>query len=113
MARPNILMFNDWHFIEKRVSEQEEAYNKFINGLRASKDAIVVVEIGAGLNVPTIRRVGEGLTRQSGMMIRINPRDVDIPSKHHISLPLNGLEALSKIDHAIASLCSNQNKGRE
>lgn len=62
-------------------------------------DGVVVIEIGAGHAVPTIRHKGEGLTRKfNGTLIRINPRDTDLPDgDQHVSLPMGGLEALTKI----------------
>jgi hypothetical protein len=59
----------------------------------------VVIEIGAGHAVPTIRYKSEGLVRKhDGTLIRINPRDKDLPEgDKHVSLPMGGLEALTKI----------------
>eukprot|EP00794_Sanderia_malayensis_P003186 gene3186-3657_t len=106
LARPNVLMFNDWYFIDDREQEQQHRYQTFVARLRAESCPFVVIEIGAGLAVPTIRWLGESIVRESahGMMIRINPVDTDIPSKHHVSLPIGGLEALKKIDGIIDKL---------
>lgn len=35
LARPNILMFNDYYWISNRSEEQEERYTEFINNLNS------------------------------------------------------------------------------
>lgn len=108
LARPNILMFNDWYFVETRVDAQTPRFQDFIlKNCARSPDPFVVVELGAGLTVPTIRWKGEGLVQagKNGLMVRINPRDTDTPNKtQFVSLPLGGLDALEKIEAEIQKL---------
>ena len=94
-------MFGDWFFIETRTSKQESRFADYVNEyLNGKSTPFVVIEIGAGTAVPTVRWQGERLVRErdNGLLVRINPTDTDIPSKRHISLPIGGLEALEKID---------------
>ena len=58
----------------------------------------VVVEIGAGLQVPTVRWFSESLGEP---MIRINPTEPDIPGRG-VSLPAGGLAALEGIQQALS-----------
>ncbi len=106
LARPNVLMFDDSYFISSRTDEQEKRFNAFFSEIISMKIPFTVIEIGAGLAVPTIRWHGEDIVRSSnlGCLIRINPTDSDIPSKKHISVPLGGLEALEKIDAELEKL---------
>jgi hypothetical protein len=61
-------------------------------------DPAVVVEMGAGTAVPTIRNLGERLAGSRGAaVIRINPREPRI-SPPHISLPRGALEGLRAIE---------------
>ena len=61
-------------------------------------DQLVVVEMGAGIAVPTVRYQGEQLARErNARLVRINPRDPEAP-EGEISLSLRALEALSAID---------------
>ncbi len=109
LARPNILMFGDYGWLSERTDEQEERFYHFQNALFKDDIKFAVVEIGAGEYVPTIRYLGERLvnrTRGNGTLIRINPRDTDVPSGH-ISLPMGGLKALELID---AELQKDQSK---
>ncbi|MBA0127859.1 NAD-dependent protein deacetylase [Haloechinothrix sp. YIM 98757] len=93
-ARPNILMFGDGDWIGDRSQEQ-------LNELRAwqrERRALVVVELGAGSAVPTVRRYAEATTATSGALIRINPREPRIPGERGVSIATSALEALDAID---------------
>ncbi|RLA84617.1 MAG: NAD-dependent deacetylase [Epsilonproteobacteria bacterium] len=97
VARPNILMFGDWHWNHKRSTIQEE---KYLMWLKNNKDKnIVIIEIGAGTSIPTIRVQGEHLASRykNTKLIRINPREFDISDKIGFSIPFGGLEGLQKI----------------
>ncbi len=96
LARPNVLMFNDWHWIPHRTSSQERHFETWLD--RAAGSKVVVVELGAGSAVPTVRMTSErAATRLGGTLIRINPREPQVPHGH-IGIPLNALEALQAID---------------
>jgi len=99
LARPNILMFGDFSFIDSRTEEQMQRFDDFVTR-HLNSNPFVVIEIGAGTAVPTVRWRGEKLVRErsNGTLLRINPTDTDIPNQKHISLPLRGLEALEKLD---------------
>ena len=95
VARPNILMFGDDTWIPDRTSDQANRFNNFL--ATAGKRPLVVVELGAGVAVPTIRGLSEGIgTRRNATVIRINPRESHI-AEPHISLSCGALEGLSKI----------------
>eukprot|EP01061_Rhynchopus_euleeides_P019487 TRINITY_DN32032_c0_g1_i1.p1 TRINITY_DN32032_c0_g1~~TRINITY_DN32032_c0_g1_i1.p1 ORF type:complete len:281 (+),score=72.47 TRINITY_DN32032_c0_g1_i1:134-976(+) len=96
-ARPNILMFSDLYWVSDRTAAQEERFEEFLGANRSSPGGIAVVEVGAGMAVPTVRMMGEQLTWSSGAsLIRINPDEsgggADVP------LPCTGIEALRRID---------------
>jgi hypothetical protein len=62
----------------------------------------VIVEIGAGSAVPTVRMTSERVASRSGAtLIRINPREPQ-PPLGHVGLALNALEALEAIDQRIS-----------
>ena len=106
LARPNILMFDDWGFIGDRTNDQHSKYLSFqsANSVLKNDPRFVVIEIGAGLSVPSVRMESESLARQKkgATLIRINPREPQVP-EGHISLPLPGLEALNKLDDLVQS----------
>ncbi len=92
IARPNILMFGDWQWIERRSRQQEERFERFLSQAAGS---LAIIEIGAGTAVPTIRHIGEHIASHYGAShIRINPRD------YHgapIALSMGAQDAISAI----------------
>jgi len=93
VARPNILMFGDWSFIGDRCGEQDRAYRDW----HASHDGeLVVVEMGAGTALPTIRMESERQQRGGATLIRINPRESHGPAGT-LGLATGALDALRAI----------------
>ena len=104
LARPNILMFGDWAWMSTRTDGQEANMDVFQR--KALLEDFVVIEIGAGLAVPTVRYHSESLVERSkhGTLIRINPTEPEISLRvkgDHIELPMKGLEALRAIDELL------------
>ena len=96
VARPNILMFGDFSWLDERCRAQEERYHSFLERLQGQR--IVIIEIGAGTAIPTIRATSERIGRApQATVIRINLREAEIPPPH-LSLPCGGLAGLSALD---------------
>jgi len=92
IARPNILMFSDFRFVEKRVNLQLARFEFWLSQI---DDNLVIIEIGAGKAVPTIRMMSERIKKEfKATLIRINPLEADGAD---ISINLGALEALKKI----------------
>jgi len=92
LARPNVLMFGDDEWLEQRTGAQHDRYLTWRRSLRGQR--LVVIELGAGTHVPTIRLECESAAET---LIRINPREPQAPAGA-ISLPLCALDALTQID---------------
>ncbi len=92
LARPNVLMFKDHRWLDERTQLQAANYARWLNGIDTSR--CVIVELGAGNAVPTVRYESE---TRDGMLVRINPREADVPPGG-ISIPLGALAALARID---------------
>ena len=101
VARPNILMFGDYFWIADRSNEQDEQFQGFLN--RHQRSRLVVIELGAGTAVPTIRYISEQVSNRirDALVIRINLRESMI-SKPNIALPMGALEALQKIEATLS-----------
>jgi len=95
LARPNVLMFNDGDWIESRAQAQYDHYQAWRRKIRASK--LVVVELGAGTAIPTVRLECEST---GGTLIRINPREPQT-SPGHVSLDMGALAALTALDEVL------------
>ncbi len=97
LARPNILMFGDWSWISKRSSIQGRVYNEWIQKLNNENSKLVIIELGAGTNVPSVRHNSQQMVRNlDASLIRINPRESKVP-ENQIGLPVGSLEAMEKI----------------
>ena len=89
LARPNILMFNDWEWIDTYATIGGAWFEQWIEQV----NTFVVLEIGAGTGLPTIRRIGQSL---GAPLIRINPLSFD-DADGDIALPYGALAGLRGI----------------
>lgn len=100
VSRPNILMFGDWSWLPDRTHIQERRFENFM--ARHGARRIVVIEMGTGSAIPTIRATSERLGWQydGAHVIRINPREAEILAPH-VSLSCGALEGLQQIDRLL------------
>ncbi len=95
-ARPNILMFGDYSWLSDRTRGQEMRFDSFIS--QHQRAQVVVIEMGAGTAIPTIRSMSERIGQRPGAtVVRINPREAHI-SGGHISLPCGTVEGLKGVE---------------
>ena len=95
LARPNILMFDDWKWESSRTDVQSYRLQKWLDMLGKNEAKLAIVELGAGTAVPTVRRTSEDIASHFGVeLIRINPVESFVAP---IALKMGALEALSKI----------------
>lgn len=100
IARPNILMFGDYSWISDRSQAQERRFQQFLS--KHDQEPALIVEMGAGSAIPTIRYLSERLGRRpQATVVRINPREPQIPAPH-LSLACGALAGLEQINAALA-----------
>ncbi len=98
LARPNILMFNDGQWLLERSYAQEQ---RLLARLRAARRP-VVVEIGAGSAIASVRRFSHAIVAQyQGRLVRINPTEAAVPTADDVGLACRGLEGVLGIDAAL------------
>lgn len=98
LARPNVLMFGDVDWISDRTMQQRDVMTTWLDGVRRP----VFIELGAGVNVPSVRHFGHLIVqRYGGRIVRINPRDHAAPTPFDIGLPLGALEGLRLLDGVV------------
>jgi NAD-dependent SIR2 family protein deacetylase len=90
LARPNVLMFKDGAWLDART----EAQYACLDAWRARVRRPVVIEIGAGTDVPSVRRMCE---TEGAPLIRINPREPQVPSTRDVGIAAGALEALRRL----------------
>lgn len=99
VARPNILMFGDFHWLSDYAQRQCQRYQTWKRWV--SDKQVVTIEIGAGTAIPTVRRAAETMP---GTLIRINPRESGGDRTNDIiSIASGGLDALLAIDGILSS----------
>lgn len=94
LARPNILMFGDVGWIDDRAREQRARLNVW----RGRVDRLLVIEIGAGTAIPTVRMFGES---QDCPIIRINTAEAKTSADRGVSLPFSASDAMRGIAAAL------------
>ena len=77
LARPNILMFGDMDWDDARTAAQWDSFSSWLAGHAIAR--VVVIELGAGTAVPSVRAMSERLQRQGARLVRINPREPQVP----------------------------------
>ncbi len=98
VARPNILMFGDSSWLNARAVRQRRHFDRFLANVELP---LLVIEVGAGKAIPTIRHLSERLAHPDGnRLIRINPREAQVPERQ-ISLAVGALEGLEQIEAAL------------
>jgi NAD-dependent SIR2 family protein deacetylase len=98
LARPNILMFSDFDWDSSRESKQNENFQSWVDSNKSKP--LMILEMGAGLAVPTVRSTCEALFDQwenEATFVRINPRDV-CSIQGIVTLKMGALEALQLLD---------------
>lgn len=97
-ARPNIMMFNDCDWLGYRQDAQSSRMERWLSDLSRP----VVVEIGAGTAIPSVRHFSHWVIQEfGGRLVRINPREFTVPTRLDVGIASSSLDALSEIDRAI------------
>lgn len=95
VARPNILMFNDrlWATAHQEIQEQRQA--QWLRSIRSP----VVLEIGAGTTIPSVRHFAASMSHYFGRpLVRINAREAEVSGPGDVGITQGALAALSAID---------------
>ncbi len=96
LARPNVLMFGDDAWVSAR--ERQQAHRVAPRLAEARRP--LVIELGAGTAVPSVRMFSQHvLQRLKGRLLRINPREWQVPGALDVGLACGALEGLGALDH--------------
>jgi len=101
LVRPNVLMFGDWAWLPARTAEQERVLESWLQ--QWSGPNLVVIELGAGTAVPTVRMKSERTAfRHGAKLVRINLREAEAPGGQ-IALSGAALVMLEAIDERLGT----------
>ena len=99
VLRPNVLMFNDGGWDSSRTQQQELGVECWLRGIAGRN--LVVIEVGAGTGIPTIRLMSERTAiRHNGIHIRINLRESE-GDRGTLSIPMGASAALEAIEEEL------------
>ncbi|KAI2510664.1 Macro domain [Fragilaria crotonensis] len=93
----------DSSFLHGKYEAQNDALRHWMKAHRDSNSTVVIIEVGAGYNTPTVTRFPvESFARQLGSrghLIRINPTDPEVPSDLTNALAIaEGWQVLNDIE---------------
>jgi hypothetical protein len=89
-------MFGDWGWNQARTDAQESQLKRWLGQVAQP----VVVELGAGTDVPSVRAFCEGLRAP---LIRINPRAPQLGRSRGVGIAEGALAALEGIRSALVA----------
>lgn len=117
LLRPNVLMFNDWGWDSTRAELQRDKFQEWFDEFNTQYGLtlkLVVIEIGAGDAVSTIRRMSEEAIhkKRQSTLVRINPLLPTVDHLHyspkepnpHFGIPCGALESLKNIEREYKKL---------
>ena len=84
--RPNVMIFSDYSLVYSVLQKQKNNLDAF--RFRQDNERWIVLEIGAGVVVASIRYQAENLASQGKGLIRINPSQSEceeMQTKHHLT----------------------------
>jgi len=100
LARPNILMFNDTLWNSAVTDAQHQRFREWLTRTLGAR--LLVVELGAGNAIPTVRHLSERLiTSHGARLIRINPREPEVPPGQ-LGFSCGALAGLQNMADAVA-----------
>ena len=94
LSRPNILMFDDYDWINSRSNIQAQYLKQWLK----QRHQPIVIELGAGTAIPTVRNFGEKFAPN---LIRINPREHDLHPNQGVSIATGALTGIQEIINAL------------
>lgn len=97
IARPNILMFGDRQWDSVYADKQEQRLGTWL----ARQQRAVIIELGAGTWIPSVRVFGESQDRP---LIRVNPSESAVGLQRDIGIALGALDGISRIAAALDAL---------
>ncbi|WP_038250925.1 SIR2 family NAD-dependent protein deacylase [Ghiorsea bivora] len=99
IARPNVMMFDDYGWLCDRERRQRKRFESWKRKVWDRKKKVLIIEVGAGTTVASIRRISEQLYDKEfhySKFIRINPRDIEVPVGANC-IKLGGLEGIAQL----------------
>lgn len=99
IARPNILMFDDWKWQAQHQLPKEYQLEQWLFNVKN----LAIIELGAGTAIPTVRKFAERLVshpiNESVSFLRINMRESQVLNKPNCyGVDVGALDALTRLN---------------
>lgn len=100
LARPNTLFIGDWDWNPTRFLNQSKKIENWLNNIKNQNQNLIILEIGAGIQVTTVRRKSEQTLEEieNSFLIRVNPEHLIVPQKS-VSIGLSAKNFFKKIQN--------------
>jgi hypothetical protein len=97
-------MFGDWNWVNERNQAQRRRELRWFDEVVNSLGNVAIVEIGAGTSIPSVRHFSHRISRELGArIIRINPREPQVPSSKDVGIAAGATLALQAIEAVTAN----------
>jgi NAD-dependent SIR2 family protein deacetylase len=104
LARPNVLMFSDYHFVYERTEDHRKRRHDWLTQVADSHARLLVIELGAGTTVVSVRHFSHLMARDHGAnLVRINPKEADVDLPTDIGIAMPAAAALASIDRLLTA----------
>ena len=85
--------------MEARTAAQSARQHRWLQSVKRP----VVVELGAGTAIPSVRHFSQRiLHHHGGRLIRINPREWEVPTRSDVGLPMGAAQGLALVEQALS-----------
>ena len=102
LARPNIVMFGDWSWLDERNLIQQNHETRWFELIKKNAAKVVILELGAGTAIPSVRHFSQRISREHhGPIVRINPGESEVRNDRDVSIALGALDGLQRIDELL------------
>ena len=87
------------------LTQRQRAQARLMESWLAGVQAPVVVEIGAGTAIPSVREFSQRIIHEfGGRLIRINPSESNVPTPFDVGFAAGAALTLTAIDNALSAL---------
>lgn len=102
LARPNVLMFDDFRWRPDRSEAQERNERMWLNQLSRARARTVIIELGAGTSIPSVRHFSNYVSHAcNGRIVRINLRESAVPHPYDVGIAGGALACVRAIDSVL------------
>ena len=91
-------MFGDWGWVEARTAAQAARQEAWLSSISRP----VVIEVGAGTTIPSVRHFSQRVIHElGGRLVRINPDQPNVPTGLDVGLAMGAAAGLDAIARAL------------